>query len=674
MRVGVPLELPPEPVHFVNRDTERTQVREAVLGRANGTRPPVLSLHGPGGLGKTELAALLARTLADSHPDGVLLADLDDYRVDGVLDPADVLAQLLDSLGVEPALLAPDFKGRCRQFRTKTSRAALVLLLDNARYASEVAPLLPASADSLVIVTSHGPLYDLADGAALDLALTPLTREHARELFQLLVDDRRLAADPQAVEDMLRLCAGLPAAVQVAGRWVRRHPLRPLPRLLAEFRAELHEKGVPEVEQLWDTAYRGLTPPAAALYRLLPHHPGPSFTRRSATALLGRGPQECDTALEELAEAGLIDVRTAGTLDAEGPLRLPGPLHAHALRRARQQTTAEEIANAQQRVVSWCLRQSQLADRYLAGPRLTVTERLPALPDTPDAPLDDPEHAASDEERAERVAHAARWLHGQRHLLYGCVRLAHARGLDAEVVALCEPLWTHALHHPHRSETVEAMRLGVASAQRAAYAPWLVRMHCQLARPLWESDRITEAQQEIDAALAAVRLLDGSERDRKLAASAVEFRGMVHSARGDWATAAQDFAHCRELHRAIPNPYGVLLQTYRLGEALARLGDLEEARALLHEAHTLAADQRRTRLTGRTGLALGGVLHRLGRTEEAQPLYKAALTTARALDSGADQARILDALAELTEARGEFTAAAEYRTAAAEIRHSNGLA
>jgi hypothetical protein len=44
----------------------------------------------------------------------------------------------------------------------------LILVLDNARYASEVLPLLPASGGSLVIVTSHGPLRDLEDGAAPD--------------------------------------------------------------------------------------------------------------------------------------------------------------------------------------------------------------------------------------------------------------------------------------------------------------------------------------------------------------------------------------------------------------------------------------------------------------------------------------------------------------------------
>ncbi|MFF2502665.1 hypothetical protein ACFVTY_04645 [Streptomyces sp. NPDC058067] len=663
------VELPPEPVHFVNRDEEKERAFRAVDDWRGRSRPLVLSLNGPGGLGKTELAFLIARALRGRFPDGVLSVDLDDYRVGGSLDPGDVLGQLLGSLGVEPASLAPQFKARCRQYWNKTSDLKLIVVVDNARYASEAVPLLPASGDSLVIVASHGPLYDLEAGAAVELTLPPLAEPAATELLELIAADHRLAADPEATRAVVGLCDGLPAALHVAGRWVRRHRLRPLPRLIAELQRELDEKGLAGVEHIWDTAYKSLSAPAASLYRLLPHHPGPTFTQDSATALLGRGPDECQEALEELDRAGLLDLRAVARTD-EGRMRLPGPLHTHARRRAQRDAAESEISEAQTRVLRWYVRQSQRADLFAAGRRLTVADPFPPLPDAPDVLAE----SADDGSGPVRARRAAHWLYEERHALFACVRLAHGRGLDTEAVALCEPVWTYALDHPHQSDVIEIFRLGVTCAVRSGNPAWMARMRCQLARPLWESGQLSEARRELDSAVSALGLLGDSERDRKLGASVTEFRGMLHSAGGDWRAAAVDFAQARETHLAISNVYGAMLQTYRLGQAHAELGDLDTAHRLLAQAHADAEAQHRERLIGRTGFALGGVLHRLGHTDRARRLYEQSLEGARLRRSGFEEARVLDALAELAEAEDLGDEADGWRVAAEAIRRRNGLA
>ncbi|MFF4606031.1 AAA family ATPase [Streptomyces sp. NPDC001339] len=687
------MELPPEPVNFVNRHDERQRALQAVDGWRGRSRPLVLSLSGPAGLGKTELARLIARTVLDRFRDGVLSVDLDDFRVDGVLDPGDVLAQLLGSLGVEPELVEAQFKARCRQYWNKTSGAKLVLIVDNARYASEVVPLLPASGQSVVIVASHGPLYDLEDGAAVDLSLPPLEELAATELLGLIVRDHRLAADPEAVRALVRLCDGLPAALHVAGRWVRAHRLRPLSRLIPALQGEWEEKGVPGVERIWDTVYSGLPRHAGLLYRLLPHHPGATFTPESAAALLGLGQEVCEEALEELHRAGLLDLRDVlevSGVEATGRMRLPGPLRAHALRRSRRDAVngedaangegseggvGGEVAAAQTRVLRWYVRQAQQADRFSAGARLIVADVFDPVPGAPDVPLEDPEDAADDGARAERAERASRWLHQERHALFECVRLAYERGLDAEVVALSEPVWTYALDHPHQSDVAKVFRLAVAAAVRdGRHAAWLVRMRCQLARPLWESGELDDAASELAAADAAVGLLGDSKRDGKLRASVIESWGMLDGARGEWAAAADAFARSRELHVAISNPYGVMLQTYRTGEARAELGELETAHRLLSEAHAAAMTLKRERMTGRTAFALAGVLHRLGRPDEARQLYEQSLQGARKRRSGFDQARIHDAMERLEEAEGRSLEAEGHRAAAHDIRRRNGLA
>jgi tetratricopeptide (TPR) repeat protein len=388
--------------------------------------------------------------------------------------------------------------------------------------------------------------------------------------------------------------------------------------------------------------------------------------------LLGRGSDACDEALEELGRAGLVDLREAHR-GPDARIRMPELLRGHARRRARQDLASSESAQAQERILRWYTRQFQRADLFTAGPRLTIGEPVEAMATAPDLPLRDPREEAAGEERTERTRLAARWLYEERRTLFACVRMAHARELDALAVALCEPAWTYALDHPHQSDVVEVFRLGVESAVRAADVPGMVRMRCQLARWLWESDRIDEAAGELGSALAGADLLGATDEDTKLRASAIEFRGMLNSVRGDWVSAAADFTRSRELHRSIHNEYGAMLQTYRLGQAKAELGDQEAALLLLTEAHHTAAELERERMASRTGFALGHVLRGAGRTQEARRLYQAALDGARRRGSAFDEARVLDAFADLADQQGNGEEAGRHRAAAAAIRHRNGL-
>ncbi|MEU0939572.1 AAA family ATPase [Embleya sp. NPDC005971] len=646
-------QIPPETAHFVDREPELARVFRAAAEWRGHSRPLCVALSGPAGAGRTELAFRIARRLRQDPADEVLYLDLDDLRRDGVVEVADALGELLRSLGVPAEFVEQTFRARCKQYWTRTDGKRVVVVVDNARYGSEVVPLLPASGAGIVIVVSHGPLHDLEHGAAVELSLRPLDDEHAMELLERMVADPRLAAEPEAAHGLLRLCSGLPAALHVAARWMRRHRLRSLSRLLAELTAELHEKGLPVVEAVWDAAYRELGPDGARLYRLLGGAPGPEFTPETAVALLGRGLDAGLDALEELETAGLVDAR-------DEYRRLPELLRAHARRRAERDGSAAETTDGQRRIVRWYLRQAQLADATAAGARMTLAERVPALPEAPDVVFAD-------------KARAARWLETERHALYGCVRMAYAHGLDAEAWGLCEPLWTHFLDHRHYADVLDAFRTGVAAAQRAGHPRAAARMRCQLARPLWEQGDFAAAGDELERALGTVAALGAATAaDRKLGASTVEFRGMLRAARGDWASAAADFEAAREVHRAIDNPYGAMLMTYRLGEAAAALGESRRAAELFERAHAAAGELGRERMTARTGFALGTVLDTLGRAGEARALYVAALASARARGARAEEARILDALADSAEAAGHRVEADEHREAARALRAGEG--
>ncbi|MER5354539.1 NB-ARC domain-containing protein [Kitasatospora sp. NPDC002551] len=658
---AVPCQLPPALAYFEDRADERARVLAAVAeGPGDGGGPLVVALSGMGGIGKTALGFELARALLDHCPDGVLHADLDDLRRDGAVETADALGDLLRALDPQ-AHPEPELRGRARQYWTATQGRRLVVVVDNARSGAELRPLLPASAEAIVIVASHGPLYDLDGVRLVELPLGPLGPEDAVNLLRRIVADPRFAADPEAAAELARRCAGLPAALYVAGHWIRRHRRRELRRLVEELTTELDREGLPVVEAVWDAAYGSLGPVAARLYRLLPHHPAPVVGDHAAAVLLGTDADAAADALDELDAAGLLERRPDG-------LGMHALLRGHALRRAGAEedaadaSGAADAASARRRLVRWYRRQAGRADLVAAGPRLTVSApaaEAPAPAGVPDLPFPD-------------AAGALRWLEDERLALYGCVRIAVEDGLDEEAVALCEALWTHFLDHRHYADAIDAFGRGVAAAVRSERLAATVRMRCQLARPLWEQHRYEEAAEELRLAVNGARLLGGTPEERKLRASAVEFRGKLASVRGDWAAAVPDFEAAREEHRAIGNAYGAMLQTYLLGRAAVAMGELPRAVDLLSEAYAEAGALGRERMTARTGFELGSALRASGRWAEAARLYEAALSSARERRSPGDELRVLEVLSALGEESGDVEAAARYRAEAEALRGPDG--
>ncbi|MEU5126346.1 NB-ARC domain-containing protein [Streptomyces mobaraensis] len=643
---AVPFQLPPAVAHFEDRREEQERILRELEGRSGGGGGPlVVALTGIGGVGKTALGFHVARRISDRFPDGVLYVDLDDLRRDGVVEVADAVGELLSGLGVAPAWLHRSFAGRSKQYWTLTRGKRLLVVVDNARFGNEVLPLLPSSGDGLVIATSQGRLHDLDGVAALEVPMRPLAVEDAVRLLRHIVDDTRLAEEPDAVVELARGCGGLPAALHVAGRWIRSHRRRSLSRLVAELSAELHEKGIPMVEAVWDAAYAGLGPEAARLYRLLPEFPAPVVTVPAAAALLGEDVPPAEDALDELEGAGLLESRP------EGP-RIHDLLRGHAERRSREEDPAGGgRQGARERLVRWYRRQASRADLLAAGPRMTFAEPGPDLPGVPDVEFGG-------------KAEALRWLESQRLALYGCVRIAYECGMDEDAWALCEPLWTHFLDHPHYADITDAFGRGLAAAQRLEHLPATIRMRCQLARPLWEQERYEEAAEQLRHAVSAAGALGESEKERKLKASVVEFRGKLASVQGDWASAVADFESARRQHEAIGNAYGVLLQTHLLGCAALGAGEYGRAVELLTDAHRMAVEQDRVRMTARTGFELGRALRRAGRPAEAVALVRAALDNARERGATSDEARVLEELARLADEMGETEAAEGHRAAA----------
>ena len=350
--MACPQQLPIAPPGFTGRVAELGFLDDLAERVADGQDSGTLAvaIQGSAGVGKTTLAVHVADLIRSRFPDGQLFVNLRGF--DETAAPASAGAVLLDflvALGAGSDKIPASVDGRAALYRSLLAGRRVLVVLDDARDPDQIRDLLPASPGCLVLVTSRNEMTGLVAEGAYLLRLDPFSAAEARTLLADRVGAARAEQEPDAVDELIGLCARLPLALSVASAYAVAHTQFSLAEIAAEFRSrrlDLLDTGDPATtaRSVFARSYQDLPEPAARVFRLLGIHPGPDIALAAAASLAGLPAADTRKALTELTRASLV------AEPAPGRFACHNLLGAYAAELARQTDGEGEIAEAEQRL------------------------------------------------------------------------------------------------------------------------------------------------------------------------------------------------------------------------------------------------------------------------------------------------------------------------------------
>ncbi len=634
----VPAQLPAD-VRFVDRRRHLRALDALVPGGAS-----CVVITGPAGVGKSALAVHWGHRAASRFPDGQLHVGLRGWAPSGrSLSAGEALRGFLEALRVPPEKVPTGVQAQASLYRSLLAGRRMLVVLDDARDAEQVRPLLPGAEGSLVLVTSREPLTGLAvTGRAEHLALDLMDAADSHELLAVRVGKPRLAAEPDAAAEIVRWCSGLPLALAVAAA---RAATSPAPSALTDFAAQLARAGRPldaftgtadrssDLRTVLTVSYRRLSTGAARVFRLLHVRIGDRIGTAAVAALAG---VERDTA-----------ARLLGELAAAGFVHTDGDHHTgHDLLRAfgaELTTGADESATALGRLLDHYLHRAYAVDRALypdrdqiglqkgdagdfdsvAAAMAWAAEERAVLVEAVDRAF-----AAGEDERAWKLAWALTtylnrsgrwhdWARVQRRGLAAANRLGDVQGQ-----AWCHRDLANAATRLRRYGTARRhLRASIELFERIGDLPALVNCHKNVAWLEEREGRLADALRHAERALEISHRLPG---DRRLASS-LNAVGWYTALLGDHAAAAE---LCREglrLFRQAGDRYGEAHTLESLGYAEQHRGNHAAAIELYERGSVLCDEIGERYLKGQLLTRLGETFLAVTEPDAARRSWRAAL-------------------------------------------------
>jgi predicted ATPase/DNA-binding XRE family transcriptional regulator len=557
--------LPLAPTMLLGRDADVQTVRQWLAEPA--TR--LITLTGPGGVGKTRLALELARGIAAEGASRVFFVPLAAIR-----SPAFVVSAVAEALGLSD-VTAVDLAKRAR---VAFGDHPTLLVLDNLEQVLDAAPLiadlLTSVASLRVLATSRAPLrirgereYILgplalegdSDAATpADLARSPAVRLFVDRVRDVSPGFRLTSANGPTVTAICRRLDALPLALELAAPWIKVLPVEDLLRRLAHdvLLATGGQRDLPERQQTMNAtvawSYQLLAPNEQRVFRRLGALPG-RFPIEAAAAVLADGegfPASSDDALG--AVAGLIDKSLLLRAETSVPTRpLYKMLETVRAFAALELAAAGERDDALEGLARYCTREAALAAEGLVRP--AQAEWLDRV-----------------REGLESYRSALAWL------------IEHQRASEALDIA-----WALMFFWVIRGHTVEGLRWYEQTLNLPSLPP-AVESRALLGSALM---RFTQGEHErLRTELTRALALAQGAGDMEIVAQVEHLCGHVEYARGNIGAAGDLFARSVDVFRTLAIPWGTGYAMSGMAEAALARGDDGQAERLLDQAAPVLRD------------------------------------------------------------------------------------
>ncbi|MFF4028261.1 helix-turn-helix domain-containing protein [Streptomyces sviceus] len=553
-RGGAPT--PPYLLRTVPDFTGRKRELAELESLGTGTRTRAVVLFGPGGQGKTTLAAEALRRLSGSFPDGCVCVPLHGMS-DSPLPADEALVLLLTALGLPSERIPVDPAAREAVYRATLATRRALVVLDDAADEAQTRPLLPDAEGSLVLVTSRRPLAGLE--GVRRIRLGGLSGGESATLLERILGTARVDGQSESVTRLTELCGHLPLALRIVGNRLSSRPSWTPAHLVGQLADEGRRlsglvAGDLAVRSALTLSYGQLTPPHRLLLRRLSLVPGHDTGPDLAAVLTGEDPLTTEDSLDLLVDRGLLE-ETA-----------PGRYALHDLVRlfAREQLDAEEpesvTRDVRRRMADWLLRSASAAGRRFEAPG--APEPWPGEP----APF-----APGSAEEAEE------WLTAERSNWAGALPLMFAADRHREILHASRTLYWFSdrwcLWPEWRTLFSHGARSAAALEDRAAEAH---QLNCLAWAHSVGACRYEEAEQ---LALQALRLASETG-DLDQQAWAWSYISGACMGQGRPAEASEAAARATRLFETTGDSTGKAVSQRVLGTALRESGHAEEALAL----------------------------------------------------------------------------------------------
>ncbi|MDH6584315.1 transcriptional regulator with XRE-family HTH domain/tetratricopeptide (TPR) repeat protein [Streptomyces sp. SAI-133] len=536
--------------------TGRGQELADLEALATGTRTRAAVLFGPGGQGKTTLAAEAVRRLAGAFPDGSVCVQLHGMS-DSPLSASEALVLLLTALGHPADRIPVDPVAREAVYRAALAGRRTLVVLDDAADETRTRPLLPDAEGSFVLITSRRPLAGLE--GVRRIRLGGLSGGESTRLLERILGASRTEGQSEAVTRLTELCGHLPLALRIVGNRLSSRPSWTPAHLVGQLADEGRRlnglvAGDLAVRSALALSYGQLTPPHRLLLRRLSLVPGHDTGPELAAVLTGENPLTIAGSLDLLVDRGLLE-ETA-----------PGRYALHDLVRlfAREQLSAEEPESVtgavRLRMADWLLRSASAAGRRFEAPGAPEPWAGEPVPFTP----------GSAEEAEE-------WLTAERSNWAGALPSMFAADRHQEILHASRTLYWFSdrwcLWPEWRTLFSHGARSAAALGDRAAEAH---QLNCLAWAHSVGACRYEEAEQLARQALE----LASETGDLDQQAWAWSYISGACMGLGRPAEAAQAAARATQLFDTTGDSTGKAVSQRVLGTALRESGRGEEALAL----------------------------------------------------------------------------------------------